>query len=79
MIYCGQYYYPSHAGRCDPGGRQCGAFTVPLSLQASDLKRHENNMHSERKQLGSLQSDTETLQAAAMAAEEQHLDTISCS
>lgn len=67
------------SGRCDPGGRQCGAFTVPLSLQASDLKRHENNMHSERKQLGSLQSDTETLQAAAMAAEEQHLDTISCS
>lgn len=47
--------------------------------QASDLKRHENNMHSERKQLGSMQSDTETLQAAAMAAEEQHLDTISCS
>lgn len=54
-------------------------FTVALSFQASDLKRHENNMHSERKQLGSLQSDTETLQAAAMAAEEQHLDTISCS
>lgn len=64
---------------CDPGGRLCCAFTVPLSFQASDLKRHENNMHSERKQLGSLQSDTETLQAAAMAAEEQHLDTISCS
>lgn len=66
-------------GCCDPCGKQCGAFTVPLSFQASDLKRHENNMHSERKQLGSLQSDTETLQAAAMAAEEQHLDTISCS
>ncbi|XP_023123614.2 zinc finger and BTB domain-containing protein 14 isoform X2 [Amphiprion ocellaris] len=47
--------------------------------KASDLKRHENNMHSERKQLNPLQSDTETLQAAAMAAEEQHLDTISCS
>uniref|UniRef100_H3CFJ1 Zinc finger and BTB domain containing 14 n=1 Tax=Tetraodon nigroviridis TaxID=99883 RepID=H3CFJ1_TETNG len=46
--------------------------------KASDLKRHENNMHSERKQLNSLQSDTETLQAA-MAAEEQHLDSISCS
>ncbi|TDG95858.1 hypothetical protein EPR50_G00244540 [Perca flavescens] len=42
--------------------------------KASDLKRHENNMHNERKQL---QSDTETLQAAAMAAEEQHLDSIS--
>lgn len=36
-------------------------------------------MHSERKQLSTLQSDTETLQAAAMAAEEQHLDSISCS
>uniref|UniRef100_A0A4W6EAC7 Zinc finger and BTB domain containing 14 n=1 Tax=Lates calcarifer TaxID=8187 RepID=A0A4W6EAC7_LATCA len=47
--------------------------------KASDLKRHENNMHSERKQLNPLQSDTETLQAAAMAAEEQHLDNISCS
>ncbi|CAI5671297.1 unnamed protein product [Oreochromis niloticus] len=47
--------------------------------KASDLKRHENNMHSERKQLNPLQSDTETLQAAAMAAEEQHLDSISCS
>lgn len=57
----------------------CGAFTVLLSFQASDLKRHENNMHSERKQLNPLQSDTETLQAAAMAAEEQHLDSISCS
>uniref|UniRef100_A0A3Q4AIR3 Uncharacterized protein n=1 Tax=Mola mola TaxID=94237 RepID=A0A3Q4AIR3_MOLML len=47
--------------------------------KASDLKRHENNMHSERKQLNTLQSDTETLQAAAMAAEEQHLESISCS
>uniref|UniRef100_A0A3B5QRN3 Zinc finger and BTB domain containing 14 n=1 Tax=Xiphophorus maculatus TaxID=8083 RepID=A0A3B5QRN3_XIPMA len=47
--------------------------------KASDLKRHENNMHSERKQLNPLQSDTETLQAAAMAAEEQHLENISCS
>uniref|UniRef100_H2SBM0 Zinc finger and BTB domain containing 14 n=1 Tax=Takifugu rubripes TaxID=31033 RepID=H2SBM0_TAKRU len=47
--------------------------------KASDLKRHENNMHSERKQLNTLQSDTEALQAAAMAAEEQHLDSISCS
>ncbi|XP_058484273.1 zinc finger and BTB domain-containing protein 14 isoform X2 [Solea solea] len=42
--------------------------------KASDLKRHENNMHSERKQMNPLQSDTETLQAAAMAAEEQQLD-----
>lgn len=48
-------------------------------FQASDLKRHENNMHSDRKQLNPLQSDTETLQAAAMAAEEQHLENISCS
>lgn len=47
--------------------------------KASDLKRHENNMHSDRKQLNPLQSDTETLQAAAMAAEEQHLENISCS
>ncbi|XP_037828984.1 zinc finger and BTB domain-containing protein 14 isoform X3 [Kryptolebias marmoratus] len=47
--------------------------------KASDLKRHENNMHSERKQLNPLQSDTETLQAAAMAAEEQHLENMSCS
>uniref|UniRef100_A0A671YCB9 Zinc finger and BTB domain containing 14 n=1 Tax=Sparus aurata TaxID=8175 RepID=A0A671YCB9_SPAAU len=57
----------------------CAEFSVTLYFQASDLKRHENNMHSERKQLNPLQSDTETLQAAAMAAEEQHLDTISCS
>ena len=56
-----------------------GEFSVTLYFQASDLKRHENNMHSERKQLNPLQSDTETLQAAAMAAEEQHLDNISCS
>uniref|UniRef100_G3N855 Zinc finger and BTB domain containing 14 n=1 Tax=Gasterosteus aculeatus aculeatus TaxID=481459 RepID=G3N855_GASAC len=47
--------------------------------KASDLKRHENNMHSERKQMNPLQSDTEALQAAAMAAEEQHLDSIGCS
>lgn len=49
--------------------------------KASDLKRHENNMHSERKQLstGSL-SETEQLQAAAMAAEaDQHLESIACS
>lgn len=57
----------------------CAEFTDNLYFQASDLKRHENNMHSERKQLNTLQSDTETLQAAAMAAEEQHLDAISCS
>ncbi|TRY96095.1 hypothetical protein DNTS_025484 [Danionella cerebrum] len=51
--------------------------------KASDLKRHENNMHSERKQTsgGSLSSETETLQAAAMAAEadQQHLQSIACS
>uniref|UniRef100_H2MZL2 Zinc finger and BTB domain containing 14 n=1 Tax=Oryzias latipes TaxID=8090 RepID=H2MZL2_ORYLA len=47
--------------------------------KASDLKRHENNMHSDRKQLNPLQSETEALQAAAMAAEEQHLENISCS
>ncbi|KAM9712660.1 zinc finger and BTB domain-containing protein 14 isoform 1-T4 [Menidia menidia] len=46
--------------------------------KASDLKRHENNMHSERK-LNTMQSDTETLQAAAMAAEEQQLEAIGCS
>lgn len=62
-------------GRCC----RCAEFTDILYFQASDLKRHENNMHSERKQLNTLQSDTETLQAAAMAAEEQHLDSISCS
>lgn len=56
-----------------------GEFSVTLYFQASDLKRHVNNMHSERKQLNTLQSDTETLQAAAMAAEEQHLESISCS
>ncbi|CAF87504.1 unnamed protein product, partial [Tetraodon nigroviridis] len=44
----------------------CVCVTDDLYFQASDLKRHENNMHSERKQLNSLQSDTETLQAAAM-------------
>lgn len=47
--------------------------------QASDLKRHENNMHSERKLANPLQSDTEALQAAAMAAEESHMDNMSCS
>ncbi|XP_068090819.1 zinc finger and BTB domain-containing protein 14 [Hyperolius riggenbachi] len=51
--------------------------------KASDLKRHENNMHSEqRKQVTSsaIQSETEQLQAAAMAAEaEQQLETIACS
>jgi len=35
-------------------------------------------MHGERKQLSALQSDTEALQAAAMAAEEQQ-DAIGCS
>lgn len=65
-------------GACDRTAA-CAEFTVDLYFQASDLKRHENNMHSERKQLNTLQSDTETLQAAAMAAEEQHLDSINCS
>ncbi|XP_071370473.1 zinc finger and BTB domain-containing protein 14-like [Centroberyx affinis] len=55
----------------------CSSCTKAFA-KASDLKRHENNMHSERKQLN-LQSDTETLQAAAMAAEEQQLENMSCS
>ncbi|MEQ2184605.1 hypothetical protein GOODEAATRI_009775 [Goodea atripinnis] len=59
--------------------QHCNTLTGPHSGKASDLKRHENNMHSERKQLNPLQSDTETLQAAAMAAEEQHLENIGCS
>ncbi|KAH0519411.1 Zinc finger and BTB domain-containing protein 14 [Microtus ochrogaster] len=45
-------------------------------------ERHENNMHSERKQVtpSAIQSETEQLQAAAMAAEaEQQLETIACS
>ncbi|XP_016120448.1 zinc finger and BTB domain-containing protein 14, partial [Sinocyclocheilus grahami] len=54
----------------------CGSCTKAFA-KASDLKRHENNMHSERKQL---QSETEQLQAAAMAAEaEQQLESIACS
>ncbi|XP_066540111.1 zinc finger and BTB domain-containing protein 14 isoform X2 [Hoplias malabaricus] len=59
----------------------CGACPKAFA-KASDLKRHENNMHSERKQLcpNSLQSETEQLQAAAMAAEaEQQLESIACS
>ncbi|XP_048858044.1 zinc finger and BTB domain-containing protein 14 isoform X1 [Brienomyrus brachyistius] len=59
----------------------CGSCTKAFA-KASDLKRHENNMHSERKQLpgGALQSETEQLQAAAMAAEaEQQLETMACS
>ncbi|KPP70173.1 zinc finger and BTB domain-containing protein 14-like [Scleropages formosus] len=59
----------------------CGACTKAFA-KASDLKRHENNMHSERKQLpiGALQSETEQLQAAAMAAEaDQQLESIACS
>lgn len=60
----------------------CGSCTKAFA-KASDLKRHENNMHSERKQLsgaGGLQSETEQLQAAAMAAEaEQQLESIACS
>lgn len=59
----------------------CNSCTKAFA-KASDLKRHENNMHSERKQLsgGGLQSETEQLQAAAMAAEaEQQLESIACS
>uniref|UniRef100_A0A8C6ZMP1 Zinc finger and BTB domain containing 14 n=1 Tax=Nothoprocta perdicaria TaxID=30464 RepID=A0A8C6ZMP1_NOTPE len=53
-------------------------------IRAPDLKKHErNNMHSERKQVpaaNAIQSETEQLQAAAMAAEaEQQLETIACS
>ncbi|CAL8292366.1 unnamed protein product [Lota lota] len=61
----------------------CSSCTKAFA-KASDLKRHENNMHSERKQMssssGGLQTETETLQAAAMAAEAEHqLDNIACS
>ncbi|XP_034285414.1 zinc finger and BTB domain-containing protein 14 [Pantherophis guttatus] len=60
----------------------CSSCTKAFA-KASDLKRHENNMHSERKQVttaSALQSETEQLQAAAMAAEaEQQLETIACS
>ncbi|KAJ8272886.1 hypothetical protein GJAV_G00094600 [Gymnothorax javanicus] len=58
----------------------CGSCTKAFA-KASDLKRHENNMHNERKQLpaSALQSETEQLQAAAMAAEaEHHLESIAC-
>ncbi|KAM3928752.1 zinc finger and BTB domain-containing protein 14 [Leptodactylus fuscus] len=60
----------------------CASCTKAFA-KASDLKRHENNMHSEqRKQVttSAIQSETEQLQAAAMAAEaEQQLETIACS
>ncbi|XP_061661373.1 zinc finger and BTB domain-containing protein 14 isoform X1 [Syngnathoides biaculeatus] len=56
----------------------CASCTKAFA-KASDLKRHENNMHSERKLTNPLQSDTEALQAAAMAAEESHMDNMSCS
>ncbi|XP_005082615.1 zinc finger and BTB domain-containing protein 14 [Mesocricetus auratus] len=59
----------------------CGSCTKAFA-KASDLKRHENNMHNERKQVtpSAIQSETEQLQAAAMAAEaEQQLETIACS
>ncbi|XP_077410822.1 zinc finger and BTB domain-containing protein 14 [Vanacampus margaritifer] len=56
----------------------CASCTKAFA-KASDLKRHENNMHSERKLSNPLQSDTEALQAAAMAAEESHMDNLSCS
>lgn len=55
----------------------CSSCTKAFA-KASDLKRHENNMHGDRKSLPSLQSETETLQAAAMAAEETQLD-LGCS
>ncbi|XP_037136359.1 zinc finger and BTB domain-containing protein 14 isoform X1 [Syngnathus acus] len=54
----------------------CASCTKAFA-KASDLKRHENNMHSERKLANPLQSDTEALQAAAMAAEESHVDHMS--
>lgn len=59
----------------------CSSCTKAFA-KASDLKRHENNMHSERKQMppSALQTETEQLQAAAMAAEaEQQLESIACS
>ncbi|XP_078543687.1 zinc finger and BTB domain-containing protein 14 [Lissotriton helveticus] len=58
----------------------CASCTKAFA-KASDLKRHENNMHSERKQVpGVIPSETEQLQAAAMAAEaEQQLESIACS
>ncbi|KAM4027876.1 zinc finger and BTB domain-containing protein 14 isoform 1-T1 [Anomaloglossus baeobatrachus] len=60
----------------------CASCTKAFA-KASDLKRHENNMHSEqRKQVttSAIQSETEQLQAAAMAAEaEQQLESIACS
>nr|XP_006000747.1 PREDICTED: zinc finger and BTB domain-containing protein 14 isoform X2 [Latimeria chalumnae] len=58
----------------------CNSCTKAFA-KASDLKRHENNMHSERKQIpaSTIQSETEQLQAAAMAAEaEQQLESIAC-
>ncbi|KAF1373386.1 hypothetical protein PFLUV_G00260030 [Perca fluviatilis] len=55
----------------------CPSCTKAFAKARALTSAHENNMHSERKQLNPLQSDTETLQAAAMAAEEQHLDSIS--
>jgi uncharacterized Zn-finger protein len=59
----------------------CGSCNKTF-VKASDLKRHKNNMHSERKQVTSsaLQSESEQLQAAAMTAEaEQQLETIAYS
>ncbi|KAG2457966.1 zinc finger and BTB domain-containing protein 14 [Polypterus senegalus] len=58
----------------------CSSCTKAFA-KASDLKRHENNMHNERKQVptSGIQSETDQLQAAAMAAEaEQQLETIAC-
>ncbi|XP_077480362.1 zinc finger and BTB domain-containing protein 14 isoform X3 [Stigmatopora argus] len=56
----------------------CASCTKAFA-KASDLKRHENNMHSERKLGNPLQSDADALQAAAMAAEESHMDGMACS